>query len=210
MQELESAGDKGKRKRSNWWDNNNKSTNNLSNPRISIEGHDTMMDDNDGTGLHQPPASPTGFIDADGSPVASSSGPPQKKSSTGEWSVLGARDGSTGELIEDRGSLLTGGSSDNAWASGGEATATGRGWERMEEGTQVNSDGDGGERRYDGNFVSSFMSAQPKPEEVGFEEIGDEDNMRDAQHMEENGGQGGNSLVGDATWRVFMDESKSK
>ncbi|KAF8428612.1 hypothetical protein EV426DRAFT_585045 [Tirmania nivea] len=216
MQELETAGDKGKRKRSNWWDNNNSI--NPSNPRISTEGHDTMMDVNDGTGLHQPPASPMGFTDAAGSPVASSLGPPQKKSSTGEWSVLGARDESTGEHIEDHGSLLTGDSMNNVWAFEGEPAATGRGWERMEEGTQANDGVNGEERSYDGNFVatsmSPFMSAQPRPEVMGFERIGDEDeNMMDAQHVEfveGNGEQGESSAAADGAWTVFMDESKSQ
>jgi len=207
MQELESAGDKGKRKRSNWYKSTN---NNLSNSHISIEGHDTMMGGNGGTGIQQPPASP---IDADDSPVASSSEPPPKKSSTGEWSALAVRDGSTGELIEDHVSLLTGGSADSAWEIGGGPTATGRGLERMEEGMQVNSDGDGGERMYDGNFVanmSPFMSVQLEPEEMGFKMIGDEDeDMRDAQHVEFLDGNGEQGGAGDAAWRVFMD-GKSK
>jgi len=168
-----------------------------------------MMDDNGGTGFHQPPTSPTGFTDVAGSPIASSSGPPQKKSSTGEWSNLGARDESTGELIEDHDSLLTGGSTDNAWALG-EPAVTGRGWEGV---TQVNTDGDGEERMYDGNLVATSMGSF-QPEEIGFEQIGDEDeDMRDSQHVvfvEGSGEQDGSSAVADAVWGVFLDESKSR
>lgn len=190
MTEVESAGDKGKRKRSAWWNNNNPI------PRISVEDRSASMDGDPGpgTGVHQPPASPTDF-EPTGSPAPSSPNAHVKKSSGEEWYTqrqvesmgeLGGRD--MEETIEGV----------DTWAKG---EPTGRGWERMIENDSATraveeKNDDGMERRYDGNFVARGMSPfsgpedggwqREEPKKMGFERIAEDEDeeMRDAQHLE--------------------------
>lgn len=181
MQELETAGDKGKRKRSTWWTNQNASSSTAV-PRILIEDAESMDCDGNG-GVHQPPTSPTDPEDPSSSHAAGGEGAPQKKSSGQDPRKSTADEEEQGGHLPPLGAF-------NEWDvsnDGGEAMV-GRAWERLGKRKDNSSEEEPTDRRYNGDFVARMSpfreggsndggrsTRAEDPEEMGFMRIGNDE-----------------------------------
>ncbi|KAF8463658.1 hypothetical protein BDZ91DRAFT_731373 [Kalaharituber pfeilii] len=203
LKELESAGDKGKRKRANWWtynNSNNQNNNGDNSSNLTRISEDTTMEGHT-QGVQQPPASPTEFLEGREADVEGACGP-GVLAVPDEW--YGYMEGGVREVGQQGlgqglgGEGARGGEGQNAvwvWqnARGGwdryQETGTGYGWEENQEVGSGSGNGEMTERRYDGNFVASdFKEGQKvRPEAMGFERITEDDEWDDKERRDGGG-----------------------